>query len=72
MEAILGDDTSKALKNYSVIFEKLLRLRQGMMLCLVMHSSPLLVDPTNSRLDPLPSFVSFSLLFWSSLDTGAS
>lgn len=46
MEAILGDDTSKALKNYSVIFEKLLRLRQGMMLRLVMHSSPLLVDPT--------------------------
>jgi hypothetical protein len=30
MEAILGDDASKALKNYSVIFEKLLRLRQGL------------------------------------------
>jgi hypothetical protein len=31
MEAILGNvtDDSKALKNYSVIFEKLLRLRQG-------------------------------------------
>ena len=29
MEAILGDDESKALKNYSVIFEKLLRLRQA-------------------------------------------
>jgi len=29
MEAILGDDGSKALKNYSVIFEKLLRLRQA-------------------------------------------
>ena len=29
MEAILGDDDSQALKNYSVIFEKLLRLRQA-------------------------------------------
>ena len=29
MEAILGVNDSKALKNYSVIFEKLLRLRQG-------------------------------------------
>jgi hypothetical protein len=29
MEAILGVDDSKALKNYSIIFEKLLRLRQG-------------------------------------------
>ena len=29
MEAILGEEESKALKNYSVIFEKLLRLRQS-------------------------------------------
>mmetsp|Transcript_45123 Transcript_45123/g.94645 ORF Transcript_45123/g.94645 Transcript_45123/m.94645 type:complete len:876 (+) Transcript_45123:187-2814(+) len=29
MEAILGGDDNKALKNYSVIFEKLLRLRQA-------------------------------------------
>jgi len=29
MEAILGDDDTNALKNYSVIFEKLLRLRQA-------------------------------------------
>ncbi|KAL7498338.1 hypothetical protein ACHAWT_009386 [Skeletonema menzelii] len=29
MEAIIMDDESKALKNYSVIFEKLLRLRQA-------------------------------------------
>ena len=29
LEAILGDDDSKALKNYSMIFEKLLRLRQA-------------------------------------------
>lgn len=64
MEAILGGDDNEALKNYSVIFEKLLRLRQG----------NLITDDGRGLFTHIvltQFLILCSLLFWTAVDSRA-